>query len=141
MTGPGSSTGSLADRSGSRERLQRLSGKPTNVGSGLDHLDLGTLGPRHKAKAERKHCALQQGRRDVGLGCSDRFPLLAGLAEKLQRPGTAGDEEQLADANLGVEVEFLTRAVKWAFDLDGEIRPAVPVRPAIFGRVTGKENR
>ena len=99
-----------------------FSGKPAEVALDLAHFNPGTVGPRHEAKSEGKNRAHQEEGCHGGLGLADELPLLAGSAVKLEGPGAACDEHQLAHPDLGVKAELLSRAIKRALDLDGEGR-------------------
>ena len=55
-------------------------------------------------------------------------PIPAPVLVEFERPGVAVDQQQFPDADPGVEVELLARAVVGADDLDGEIGAAEPVR-------------
>jgi hypothetical protein len=83
---------------------------------------------------------------DYAVGCGGEgggLELARGEAEEFELPGVAVDQQQLAHADVGVEVELLAAAVGGADDFDDEIGAgpdnravagaAVPVRIAVFG--------
>src|SRR5271166_5434621 len=83
-----------------------FSGKPAEVALDLAHFNPGTVSPRHEAKSEGRSRALQEEGFHGGLGLADDLPLLAGSAVKLEGPGAACDEHQLAHPDLGVKPNF-----------------------------------
>ena len=87
--------------------------------------DLGAAGRRgSKAEGDRQQTRLS----DIGVVESPTCRRVSNgpslPAVKLERPGIAVDEQEFADADLGVEVELLAGAVAPADDLDGEVGAA-----------------
>ena len=103
----------------------------------MRELDRRTLGRWHKPERKGKHFALRSLASSTPL-IADELQDLAVVTIELEPPGMAVDEQQLADADFGIERQLAAAAVAAADHLDGEIDRPGPILALVLSRTTGE---